>query len=299
MDVTYRPIAAADLRATAELLTEAVDDLGRRKGSHANSTEGLDEPAGWERRRSLWEHIASTSSSAWLAERDGRMIGYARAIERDGVRELTEFFVRPAAQSAGIGRELLERTFPTDGARHRTIIATSDARALGRYLKLGLAARFPIYTFAASPAPVEVPDAPRPEPMAADQHALDELADIDRVVIGHRRDVDHVWLRSARHGWLYRRDGRAVAYAYHGPWGGPIAALDEADIPGLLAHAESEAHAAGRDTIDFEVPLLNTSAVGWLLRRGYRMDPFLAFFMSDADVGRFDRYLLTSPPLFL
>ena len=72
----------------------------------------------------------------WFAEDEatGEAIGYARSILRDGVRELTEFFVLPEAQGAGVGRGLLARAFPADGARHRAIVATMDPRAIARYL---------------------------------------------------------------------------------------------------------------------------------------------------------------------
>jgi hypothetical protein len=66
---------------------------------------------------------------------------------RDGVRQLTEFFVMPAAQSSGVGKSLLEYAFPSDDARRRVIIATTDSRAVARYLKTGVYPRFPIYYF--------------------------------------------------------------------------------------------------------------------------------------------------------
>ena len=93
----------------------------------------------------LFEHLARTAHEYWVAEEDGRIVGYARSILRDGNLELTEFFVLPAAQSACIGGELLRRTFAADapGVQHRTIIATPDVRAQVRYLKAGVVPRFP------------------------------------------------------------------------------------------------------------------------------------------------------------
>ena len=92
-------------------------------------------------------HAAETADKWWVAEEDGRVVGYARSTLRDGIRQLTEFFVRPGAQSAGIGRGLLEQVFPAEGARGRILLATQDPRALARYLKAGLLARFPVYHF--------------------------------------------------------------------------------------------------------------------------------------------------------
>ncbi len=64
----------------------------------------------------LYALLAEIAAEWWVAEDDaGRLIGYARSIERGagyGLFELSEFFVRPGHQSAGVGRALLERAFP-------------------------------------------------------------------------------------------------------------------------------------------------------------------------------------------
>src|SRR6185295_12550360 len=110
-----------------------------------------------ERRRPLFEHLARSAEEFWIAEEAGDAIGYARSILRDNALELTEFFVLPGRQSAGVGRELLARAFPKDDVAHRSIIATTDARAQGRYLRAGVYPRFPIYYFGAPPRPVAEP----------------------------------------------------------------------------------------------------------------------------------------------
>jgi GNAT superfamily N-acetyltransferase len=46
---------------------------------------------------------------AWVAERDGEIVGGALAIVREGVWGLSLLVVRPDAQSGGAGRELLAR----------------------------------------------------------------------------------------------------------------------------------------------------------------------------------------------
>src|SRR5262245_39739669 len=107
MSLSFRPGVIDDSRAVFEVFQEAILDLSERTGVMAVS--GGHDPVVlsemWERRRPLWEHLARTAEHFWIAERDGRAIGYARSILRDGVRELTEFFVRPGEQAAGVGRE--------------------------------------------------------------------------------------------------------------------------------------------------------------------------------------------------
>ncbi len=94
------------------------------------------------------DHVARTAAEFWIAEgADGEASGYARSIDRDGVFELTEFFVRPGTQSQGVGRELLERAFPAGRGHLRLIIATTDIRAISRYLRADVMPRFPVTTF--------------------------------------------------------------------------------------------------------------------------------------------------------
>jgi hypothetical protein len=140
------------------------------------------------------------------------------------------------------------------------------------------------------------------EPIVATERTLEALGAIDRAVLGFRRDVDHIWLATERSGWLYRRAGEAVAYGYHPvrpSWGGPYAALEAADLPVLLADAESAAFEARLATVSFDVALIAQTAIDHLLGRGFRVDPFLMLFFTDGPVDGLGRYVLTSPPFFL
>lgn len=296
----YRRATAADTRACFDIFETSVDDLGRRTGGAANATAG--DPKAFEIRRPLFDHLAATADQWWIAEEDGgRPIGYARSIVRDGVRELTEFFVLPDAQSGGIGRELLARAFPAGGARHRSIVATMDPRAIARYLKTGLGARVPIVGWEGAPrdAPLDT-DLVRERMDPADP-PLEALAVVDRYILGFRRDGEHRWLAGQRPGWLYARQGTIVGYAYHPTrplFGGPYAVLEPADLPVLIADGESTAAAAGHPTVTFDLALTARPAIDHLLGRGFRVDPFVMLYFSDGSEERFDRYVLTSPPFF-
>jgi GNAT superfamily N-acetyltransferase len=294
--ITYRRGSPADSRMLFGIFEAAIDDLSSRMQASGNATAG--DPAAWERRRPLYEHLAETCEQLWIAEDDGRPIGYARSILRDGVRELTELFVVPDLQSKGTGRELLERAFPADGARHRTLLATFDVRAIARYLRSGLDGRLPIFSVNRAPEPVAVASDLRAEPLVTDPATLARLAEIDRELLGYRRDVDHRWFAHQRRGQVYRRGADIVAYGYApivAGWGGPYAALDATDLPRLLADAESEAHRAGHLEISFDIALINRAALDHLLGRGYRLQSFPMIFFSDVELGRLDRYVFFSP----
>src|SRR5271169_3429604 len=130
MPITYRRGTLDDSQNTFDVFRQSIMELGERLGKNPISGEHDVEVLQdlWARRQTLFKHLARTSDNFWIAERDSKVIGFARSILRNGVRQLTEFFVLPEHQSAGVGRELLGRAFPVDGADHRFIIATIDAR---------------------------------------------------------------------------------------------------------------------------------------------------------------------------
>jgi GNAT superfamily N-acetyltransferase len=300
MPITYRPGTLDDSFTVYNIFLESMNDLSRRLGTQAIT--GGDDPAVmkllWESRRPLFDHLTETAEYFWLAEQAGQVIGYARSILRDGCRELTEYFVLPGHQSAGVGRELLERTFPDDGATHRSIVATIDPRAQARYLKTGVYPRFPIYYFERAPEPAPVSSDLTFEPFSESDQTFARLAQIDKAVLGYRRDIDHAWLMAHRDGFLYCRDRKPVGYGYIGRQRGPFALLDPSDYPAVLAHAEAHAHALGLASFGVEVPLVNAAAIRHLLARGFKMDAFFAFFMCDHPFGKFENYIVTSPPFF-
>ncbi len=67
----------------------------------------------------------------------------------------------------------------------------------------------------------------------------------------------------------------------------------------MLAHAESKAAAQGQEEFGLEVPMINHVVVDYLLARGFRLDWFMAMLMSDKPFGKFENYIVTSPPFIL
>lgn len=297
MSVTYRVGTPEDSYAVFYLFEETIADLVRRFGvtipTSLSSPEALAKM--WDERRSLYDHLARTADQYWIAEQAGEIIGFSRAIMRGGMQELTELFVKPGIQSSGVGRELITRALPS-GAAHRTIIATPDFRAQALYLKMGVYPRFPIYYFGRTPDIVPLETDLGFVPAA---ESLEALAGIDQHILGHRRDVDHQWLLGERQGFLYTRAGQIVGYGYVGHRNGPFALLNAADFPAVLAHAESEAARQGREHFGVEVPTINQTALAYLVSRGFKLDSFMAIFMSDAPLGKFENYIVTSPPFFM
>jgi hypothetical protein len=201
-----------------------------------------------------------------------------------------------------VGRALIERVFPLGRGAVRSIIATTDVRALTRYYGAGTAVRFPILTLGGAPETAGIADHLTPDRIdlgsAVDRHALRE---IDRWVLEYPRGEDELrWLSEDREGYLYRRNAEAIGFAFVGKRGsGPIAAFDPADLPDILLHVETRARALGLERLDLEVPAPNEVATRHLLSRGFRLDPWVNLLMSDRPFGRFDRLIAFGPPLFL
>ncbi|HKF18680.1 MAG TPA: GNAT family N-acetyltransferase [Candidatus Dormibacteraeota bacterium] len=230
----------------------------------------------------------------------GRLVGFGRSIERDGLLGLTEFFVRPDQQSRGVGKALLERAFPAGRGTVRSIIATSDVRAQARYYAAGTVARFPLFTLGGLPAD--------PGPMRDltaesidGERAIESQRAVEATVLGHRRSQDEVrWLLDRRQGHLYRRADRVIGFSFFGRDGaGPMAALDPSELPAILLHVEGLAHPLGLERLELQVPAPNAIGIRHLMGRGFRFDSWINILMSDRQFGQFDRFIPFSPPLFL
>ena len=299
--VTFRPGTSADAYGVYEITELALADLDQRTGL-AKAEEIPDAgtvASAWPEHRSLYQHLADAAENFWVAERAGRLIGFARSMKHDDMRELTEFFVLPGEQSAGIGRSLLARAFPKEGAIRRCIIATTDARAQARYLKVGVYPRFPIYYFGRKPRRLTPATDLTIKPVTAAPETLAIMADLDRTILEYQRDIHHTWFFSNRQGFLYYRGEQPVGYGYIGRWNGPFVLLNSHDFPAVLAHAESEAANQGQNEFGLDVPLINRGAVDYLLAGGYRMGSFIVYLMSDKPFGKFENYINTSPMFFL
>jgi len=287
-----------DIRPAFDLSIAAMSDLFARQGNESL----LDGEQFWQHLQSILEHVAVSAAEWWVAidEADGSMVGYSRSVERGGLFELTELFVRPDRQSAGLGRQLIDLAFPAGRGEVRAIIATTDVRALARYYGAGTVVRFPIATMTGKPRPSESGELAKLEPIPATPDDIPEFAGIETAVIGYPRDADYAWLVDHRDGYLYRRAGRTVGFSFVSPGGsGPVAALEPADQVAILLHAEGRAHERGMDELSFEVPMPNEVAMRHLLGRGFRIEPPLTLLMSSVPFGQFDRFIVFGPPLFL
>lgn len=297
----YRRREAADMPDAYRVFRLSLFDYLHRTGQ-VDAETAADPPIekGWAAQAAWMEHLAATAAEDWIAEdADGRIIGWAQSIERDGLLELSLFFVDPATQSRGVGRGLLERAFPLGRGHSRVIVATQDPRALGLYLRFGVGFAATSVDLRGRPMASEIMTDMEIERVAPGDEAAAEAAivEVERQLLGHGRAEDVRFLLGDRPAWLARRAGRVVGMAFgnSGASAGPIGTLDPADQPALMATVENEAAALGVEEIGFTVPLVNGTAVQHLLGRRLQIDPFYTFILSSDDRIQLDRWVHTSP----
>src|SRR5512142_1183073 len=87
MTITYRQGTIEDSYSVFQVFAESIMDLGDRTNVMAitggNNPELL--KSLWESRGPLFRFLAQDCIHFWLAESDGKIIGYARSIEHDGL----------------------------------------------------------------------------------------------------------------------------------------------------------------------------------------------------------------------
>jgi GNAT superfamily N-acetyltransferase len=288
-----------DTRRAFDVFLPAVRDLTARQGTPWEP----DPEKLWRELAPMMDHLAAHAAEWWVAEDrpSGEMIGYARSIERGGLFELSEFFVHPDRQSAGVGRALLARAFPEGRGEVRVIIATTDVRAQARYYRAGTAARFPIVAMSGTPgAGAHSPGDPEIDVIHVDEAGIPALVEIESAVLEFHRGDEFRWLLEHREGYLYRRAGKPFGFAFVSANGtGPMAALTPGEQVPILAHVEARSAALGMKELSLEVPMVNEVAVRHLLARGFRLDTFLTLLMSSRPFGHFDRFIGMAPPFVL
>jgi GNAT superfamily N-acetyltransferase len=130
--------AAAEIRPMRADEIAAAQDVARRALFYgaAPSTDPVEIARG--RRRVA--HLQQTDpGGAWVAARDGTLVGVALALVREGIWGLSLFAVDEALRGRGIGRELLEACFGHGaGVRGHLILSTEHPAAIRRYARLGL-----------------------------------------------------------------------------------------------------------------------------------------------------------------
>jgi GNAT superfamily N-acetyltransferase len=239
----------------------------------------------------IYSHEVDTGEM-WLAELAGEAVGFAGLITRSGIGFLSEFFVDPRHQSAGVGRALLSRVL-SSGARRYCTLSSTDPRALALYVRAGLHPQWPHFLLTGAAHRLEPIDASGARIQAA-RPDDPSLVEWDARIGGRRRPEDHGFWRSdlgALPIWV-ERAGRAVGYGYVRPRPpragepasvviGPIGSEAPADAAACVAAAVEWGRAHG-EVIHAAVPGPHP-ALPALLAAGFRITYVETFAASSID----------------
>lgn len=126
-----RPLRDEDVETVEELSGLAFATLP----STATRSEHPRPPAGTARWCRRARHLlAHDPGGCWVAEQDGRVVGGALSLRREGLWGLSSLAVAPGMQGTGVGRMLLERAAAyAGGALRGMICASEDPRAVRLY----------------------------------------------------------------------------------------------------------------------------------------------------------------------
>jgi GNAT superfamily N-acetyltransferase len=273
-----RPMQEDDVAAARTVMVQAFEDLERRL--HLPPSPPGD-PAGADVR--LRRILATDPGGSWVAEDEQGLAGVGLAIVRESVWGLSLLVVRPDAQSAGIGRELLARTLAYgDGAAGAIVLASPDPRALRAYARAGFALH---PTLIATGVPRGAVGCAEVRPFEPGDHEL--AAAVDRAVRGapHGADLDALadggceLLVLPGRGYAAHRDGSVKT----------LAAFDDDDAATLLRTVLARIPPGASAEVDW-ITGAQQWAVGVAVAAGLELRPAGAVALRG-DVGAFRPYL--------
>jgi GNAT superfamily N-acetyltransferase len=199
------------------------DDVVPATVAQANAFAALDRSEGiepvepteayWTRLRTRHHHfLTHDPGGSWVAEDDGRIVGIALALRREQLWGLSLLAVDPQAQSAGVGRRLLDASLTyADGCERAIILSSQDPRAMRSYATSGFEL-FPQVDARGAPDRSAIPaGAPRVRAGGVDDVILADT--VDRQVRGAPRGPDHVRLATDLRTFVVD-DTAGCGYAY-------------------------------------------------------------------------------------
>lgn len=225
------------------------------------------------------KHLLGTGEMR-VAERDGRIVGFAALVARDGVSYLAELFVRPEVQSVGVGNRLLGAVLRPH-RRTACTVSSSDPRALALCVRAGMAPKWPMIWLRAQTAQMGRLPTGDAAVVAAEGDDL-ELVRCDAEIGGRWRPGDHRhWIaEGALPVWLARADTR-IGYGClqtrreSAPWSrdaitvGPLGTRTAADAVDAVCGAVEHARTL-RPVVRFAIPGSHP-ALPALLAAGFRI----------------------------
>jgi GNAT superfamily N-acetyltransferase len=297
-EITYRPAEVADLPALFPIFRTALNAYLEPAGQSPLPDVDDQQPV----YRHILEHDAERF---WVAERGGKVVAFGNGLVRGAWWFLSNLFVLPEAQGLGVGGRLLELAATGAPAQAVRATITDSIQPVSNtlYARRGLLPREVLVGFTGRPRDdLEKARLGTLEPEPLTLAVIPELRGIDAAASGLDRTVDHGFLLGVggRSGWLFRRGGRAAAYAMVRQDGsvGPVAALRAADMEPVTHFAVAELAAAGVEKIRAGVGGSCAGAQRALWGAGLVYSPAPALLLASRPFGRLDRHIPASYGMF-
>ncbi|MCK1366454.1 GNAT family N-acetyltransferase [Bradyrhizobium sp. 62] len=297
MTVVCRPARAEDLELADALVVASINDLTLRHGFGAMAAAS---PPNFQ----LFS-LTDDPDGLWVAEDEGRILGFAWSWICGHIWFLAQLFVTPDRQGGSVGNELIERTLDhakKSGASIRVLITFAfNAVSQGLYIRHGLFPRFSIYT-------VSVPRERlidslnglkfKCAPLDETASTMARLMHADERVLGVSREKHHRYLinDSRTRGFsLYDGDDWA-GYVYVDDRGhiGPLAVLRSGAVTTAFRTALGLAVESGAPQVSAFLPGASEAVLATALEQGMRIKlPMLL--MASRDFGSWAQYLPRNP----
>jgi N-acetylglutamate synthase-like GNAT family acetyltransferase len=266
----------------------------------------------WHRHKALIEFLtAQPDTRYWICERGGAPVGYARVVRFGAMEELTELMVDPEHQGQGIGRALLELTWPGDPSPElgRVVVATGEPTDLGLYMEFGvmpvaghwhIRQRTDRYLQRRSQETERVETAVH---VLKPDRAVAEWGHLEPPVIGHERPALHEFFCRDRTCLATTDERTQVATSLcwvstEGEIGPAVARTPPELVPVVLAALDRVAA-----TVEPEYLSLFTTTIAWWLLKRLRGLGFEiwwpSWIMCSVPLPGLDRYVPTRPPQLL
>jgi GNAT superfamily N-acetyltransferase len=294
--ITIRRATPDDSRATYDVVGEATAHLAQTRGWAPTQRPATPTERFLAFRTSALRH---DPDGFWVAEADGALVGFGIAVQREHVWYLAALHVRPAFQARGIGAELIRTALAA--ARPGSLLTVgTDARnpvSNALYGRFGMFPETPLVEISG------VPWASDTAILRAGAPSQDELAAIDRAVLGMARPEDHAFWGSVPglHAFAVMRGDRPVGYAYIQADGaiGPIAVHDPTELEAAVEASIGVATELGATSARARVPGAARGAIELMLDHGWRYGDGTTLVLTSAPWGRWDRYITSGADALL
>jgi len=287
--------------AASRIITAALNDLEAKQGRPPLSASA-------DHAAPTLLHVIETDGERFILACDHeRPVGFGAGLVRGAFSYCAGLFVLPEWQGQGLGRRLFEAALeglPVVGGVTALTSNAANPISNGLYARHGIYPQHALLVLCGPSAAVggsPSGHARRLDAEPIEVAHLDELRGIDGVVLGFDRTPDHLWFmsRPEHPGWLFRRRGRAIGYAYLGGDGtegagsvGPIATLHSRDQAAVLRFVVAELSARGQEQATVVVPGPNLVAQRVLWEAGFAFEEATGLLCASRPFARFDRYVL-------